>query len=319
MKKTLIILMCLLMLVSVVSAAQDTRFGSRWVGGSLILYPPDHPQQAYLVNASVARASDSNPGKTWDAPLATWDGAINKCSAGDSVYCGPGHTETFATAGAVTLDVAGVKTTMLGEGSKVPTFTFATLTPTDIEIDAADNTIKGGRFIGDIDSLIAPFDVDAAYFTMDGCELIDNGTDNTITWVQTDANADNMTLRKIINKGTDTAGNESFVSLVGCDRARIIGCESTGNFSVANIEFKTTTPTDTVIDDNYLENANAVDVNISTMVSCTGVISRNRLRIATDSQVTWISPTDTTGMSLFENYGVNSGGETGRLVGTASI
>jgi hypothetical protein len=57
-------------------------------------------------------------------------------------------------------------------------------------------------------------------------------------------------------------------------------------------------------------------VNIEGYSAATGHVRYNSCMIATNGQVTWINTVGT--LALFENYGVNLGGETGMIIGTAS-
>src|SRR5690349_4202727 len=74
-----------------------------------------HPGQVFWVyNGSALSAgqkggSDGNDG-TFNAPFATLDYAIGKCSdnRGDIIFVKPGHAETLTAAAAIALDVAGV-------------------------------------------------------------------------------------------------------------------------------------------------------------------------------------------------------------------
>ncbi len=271
----------------------------------------------FYVDSGVSNEGD---GSSWlNAKDTLAEGyALTTTLLGDRIYLSQRHTEDWSTVGALAMTNIGVKVISTGIGSNRATFTFITATLTDVEVDAASNSFINCRFVGDIDELVAPFDVDAAYFSMVHCEFIDLGTDNTVTWIQTDGNADNMLIAGCDLNGTATAGNESFISLLGCDRPVIVGNRATGDFSIGNVEFITTSPTNVFIAYNDFANLNAVDENISTMSGVTGTIKNNTLRIATDGQITWINPTTTTALSLFENYGVNDDGETGVIIGAAS-
>src|SRR3990167_3153672 len=61
-------------------------------------------------------------------PFATFDYTVSQCTAArnDTIFILPGHAETIATATALDVDVAGVRTFGLGVGSNRPTFTLAT-------------------------------------------------------------------------------------------------------------------------------------------------------------------------------------------------
>lgn len=276
-----------------------------WVGNSATLLPNEKG------------ASDSNKGTHLD-PFNTIDYAIGQCkdNRGDIIFVRPNHDESVTAAGGITLDVAGVALIGLGAGSDRPTITFTTAAAADIEIDAANVTISNFKFVCDIDSMVGGLDVDAAYCTIDSCEFVDLGTDNSLRWILTDANADDLWVENCRNKGTATAGNAAFITLTGCDHVTIKDCVSEGDFSAANIQVVTTAVTDALITGCHLENANAVDVCIEGLAASTGWISDNYCRIATDAQLTGINTPGA--MSLFNNYQVNNDGETGVLIGTPS-
>lgn len=282
-----------------------------------------HPGEVFWVNNSTtvkaAKAiggSDGNKG-TYTQPLATIDYAISKCQAsrGDIIAVMPGHAETLAAAGAITCDVAGVAIVGLGHGSARPNITF-THVDADIEIDAANVAISNIKFICGVDALKAPIDVDAAFCTIQNCGMFNNSTLNTLSWITGDANADDLVIENCDHYGTATAGDDAWVTLNGSDHNVIRGCTSIGDFAAGNVIIPNTAVTAILIDNNHFENFNAVDVNIEGFAASTGWISNNKLRIATDAQVTWINTGGA--MSLFENYGVNNDGETGLICGVVS-
>jgi hypothetical protein len=73
---------------------------------------------------------------------STIDAAINACVANrnDVIIVAPNHVETLTTAGAIALDVAGVKIIGLGEGNNRPVITMGTSTSATIT-QSADNTV----------------------------------------------------------------------------------------------------------------------------------------------------------------------------------
>jgi hypothetical protein len=274
----------------------------------------------YYVSSGSSGVDGRGRGKTSSRPFATLDYAVGRCTAnnGDFIIVMPGHAESVIAAAGIDLDVAGITIIGLGDGSDRPAFTFTTATTADIDVDAANITIANCVFINDIDSLAAPIDVNAAYFSMIECDMRDDtAAKQTIRWILGVAAADNMSIINCLNRGSDTAGATAWITLVGQDAPAIIGCHSNGDFSAANVENITTACTDVLITKNHFENANAVDVNIEGFAAMTGWISFNSLRIATDGQVTWINTPGSA--SLFENYGVNNNGETGILAGTPSV
>ena len=87
------------------------------------------------------------------------------------IYVIPGHTETVSAAAGINLDVAGISVIGLGAGSNRPTVTFTTAAAADLDIGAANVTVKNLLLLNDIDSQTAMVDVAADDFTMEDCEL----------------------------------------------------------------------------------------------------------------------------------------------------
>lgn len=85
-------------------------------------------------------------GQNPDAPFATLDYAIGKCTAsqGDVIYVMEGHAENLTTATSVNCDVAGIKIIGLGEGCLKPTFS-TTAAAGSITVGAANVTIENIR------------------------------------------------------------------------------------------------------------------------------------------------------------------------------
>lgn len=295
-----------------------TELFSRYTPGGVftIFDMARHAESIFFVHSSGTDAAGY--GESPDSPVATIDYAIGLCTAnkGDVIYVLPGHTETVATPGGITCDIAGVKIIGLGFGANRPTITLDTGTDTTIIMSAANVTWENFIFNNTQDALVVGFPVTAAYCGFKNCEFQDAGTDNTLHWITLSAAADDFELIDCINKGTDTAGNTGFITIGATSHVKIMGLRSNGNFSAANIIF-TAAGVDVLITDCYLENSNAIDVNIEGFAALTGWIARNCCRLATDVQVTWINTPGAA--SLFENYGVNNDGETGILIGTPSV
>jgi len=272
----------------------------------------------FFVGSAVTGASDTvGYGNTPLAPYATLDYAIGQCTAeqDDVIIVMENHAETLAAAAAVVCDVQGITIQGVGNGSDRPTFTFATDVNADWDIDAANVVIRNIKFINTMDALVAAIDVNAGYCTIEDCEFIDDGADNTLLWISGDANADALVVKNCLNRGTDTAGNTAFISMGAASNYQILGLISNGDFAAANIDMSAAS-VDCVIEGCRLENANAVDVNIEGFAAATGWVSLNFCRNATDTILTWINTVGA--LQLFENYGVNADGETGLLIGTPS-
>ncbi len=105
----------------------------------------DCPGDVWFVDSAAANAGVTNRhGRTPHAPFATVAYAFssNLVGSGDVVYVMPGHAETIAAAGGITMDDAGVRVVGLGRGASRPTFTWATDTAATWLITAASVTVE---------------------------------------------------------------------------------------------------------------------------------------------------------------------------------
>jgi hypothetical protein len=104
----------------------------------------------WWVGSTAAAASDSvGNGYNPDAPFATLDYAVGKCTAsqGDIIFVLPGHAETVATASALDFDVAGIKVIGLGWGDLRPKVSLTAAAST-VEFNADDMWIENLVFEG---------------------------------------------------------------------------------------------------------------------------------------------------------------------------
>lgn len=269
----------------------------------------------YYVDSGSGAAA--NTGDASDEALITIDAAINKCTAskGDIIYVMPGHAETISSAAGIAADVAGISIIGLGRGTDRPQVTLSA-TDSTVTVTAANVSIQNIHFINDIDALVVGIPVTAAHCRIQGC-LFDDATASkqTIHWITLSAAADYFECIGCENHGSDTAGATAFITGAAADHVTIRSLVSHGDFAAANIDMSAAW-TDCLIEDCALENANGVDVNIEGFSAATGQVRYNSCMIATNGQVTWINTPGT--LALFENYGVNLGGETGMIIGTAS-
>jgi len=269
----------------------------------------------YYVDSGSGAAA--NTGDASDEALITIDAAVNKCTAskGDIIYVMPGHAETVSGAAGIAADVAGISIIGLGRGTDRPQVTLSA-TDSTVTVTAANVSIQNIHFINDVDALVVGIPVTAAHCRIQGC-LFDDATAarQTIHWITLSAAADYFECIGCEHHGSDTAGSTAFITGAAADHVTIRSLVSHGDFAAANIDMSAAW-TDCLIEDCALENANAVDVNIEGYASATGQVRYNSCMIATNGQVTWINTPGT--LALFENYGVNLGGETGMIIGTAS-
>lgn len=238
----------------------------------------------FYVDSGGSNSHDSAQSGSLQAPFATLDYAIGRCTAnnGDVIVLAEGHTETVSAAGTVTVDVAGITIIGLGYGSARPTFNF-TATASTFIISAANTTVINCLFTGGIDAVVSPIVISAADCTLVKCELRDV-TGQMTNGILTTAGADRLLVDQFVFRGAAAAGNGAAIALVGGDHIEIKNFQIDGNFSVAAIDVRTTATTNLQIHDGYIWTKNAADLCISdTITASTGRIGPNLHLMLTDN------------------------------------
>jgi hypothetical protein len=280
-----------------------------------------NPGKVFWVNGSSALApggvggSNSNDG-TYQRPFATIDYAVGQCTAnrGDIIMVMPGHSEDIGSAGALTLDVAGVAVIGLGSGSLRPDLNYSNTAGT-VEIDAADVTLYNLTFTADVSAVVVGVNVDANGCTIDSCEFTYNASgDDFITGLDVDTVSD-FTFTNNKWNAQEAAGAAEAIRLDTVTRCNISGNHFTGMFSDGAIIGEGAAGTGHLIADNYIYNADtAGGEGIDLNVACTGLIVNNRLgTLFTTAPETTFDP----GSCLcLENYVANAINESGIIVPT---
>lgn len=193
-----------------------------WLGNSTVLAP------------NCRTGADGGDG-TYNAPFATLDYAIGRCTAsrGDIIMVKPGHAETISTATALALDVAGIAVVGLGVGSLRPTFTFGAATAT-IAVSVANVYLRNLLFVANFADVASVFTLTTAPgFSVEGCEFRDTSSIlnflTVVTTSATDAASNGLVFsgNKIRSLGTTAA--TTVIKLAGnMDRVEINGNYYTG-------------------------------------------------------------------------------------------
>ena len=236
-----------------------------------------YPGNVFWVNSTIG----GNKG-TRAKPFTTIQYALDKCKAdqGDIIMCGPGHAETVVAAAGLDLDVAGVTLIGLGRGAKRPTITFSTLIGADMDVDAANITMSNFLFVNGIDNLTAPIDVNAAYFSMIGCETRDNNASyHCDDFIVTDAAADSLFIDGWYhNAYGGKTGAQTALSIVGGNDIVVKNWDIEGDFATALIENATTkTENIRIYGDGqcFGRSTNSADVIVTLHANATGFIGPN--------------------------------------------
>lgn len=260
-----------------------SRTGLFWktIPGGLpaILDGKHFPGNVFFVDSNAGNKGDSaGKGSHPDYPFATIDFAIGQCTAnqGDAIFVLPGHAETVSAAGGIDADVAGISIVGLGGGESRPVVTFATAEGADLDVDAANITIRNIVFKNNIDSQTAMIDVNAADFLMEDCELREGSAKQALIYV--DVAEDRCTIRRC-KIHSITAGADSGIKLAAAkDRIIVEDCWIDGDFSDAGIHNPTgTVVTNLLLRRNTVRNRQTGDHAIELVSACTGEAVDNRL------------------------------------------
>ena len=251
-----------------------TSFGVPVLGAGVQV--PSSTGTYFFVHSGTG--SSANDGKTPTYPLATIDQAVNKCTAdkGDVIVVMPGHAESVSAAAGIDADVAGISIVGLGNGENRPVVSFTTAAGADLDVDAANITIRNIVFKNDIDSQTAMIDVNAAGFTMDSCDLLEGSSKQALIYI--DLAEDRATIRNCYIKSI-AAGADSGIKIAAAkDRIRLENNVVDGDFSDAGIHNPTSAiATNLVIANNIVRNRQTGDHAIELVSACTGEATGNQL------------------------------------------
>lgn len=264
------------------------------------------------------------------------DTAVGACTAGrgDVILVAPNYTFSVSGAAALALDVAGIKLVGIGDGSNRPTIQ-TTATAGTIAVTANNITIE--NFVIDltgIDAVVVGIPVSADYFTLRNCQvLMANSTAQAVRGLSAATGSDYVTVEGCTFEGDTSAGMETAIEFVGSSIGHLIKNNfiygSTGD-SRGLIHFQGADSNSAVrnfrIVGNAIWNKTADSLSYGihsdsnhVTAGLEGFIELNNIRITSDSGDGWIRVhSGGNNLSLFENYGVNLGGERGVIIGAVS-
>lgn len=198
----------------------------------------------YFVDSTSG--SSGNNGKSWDSAKATIAQALALCSAGDVVYVAEGHTESLASAGALTISTAGVRVIGMGIGSRKPTLTMTTATTATVLISGGNNEFSGFRLVNDIDSLVKFIDINADNTIIQDCDFVTSSTKEALSFINIRTTKDNLTIRRCTAlqptdpAGTDGGADTGFLYFVDSENILVEDCVLSGMFETAIFHNRTT-------------------------------------------------------------------------------
>jgi hypothetical protein len=177
--------------------------------------------KTFYVDSDASNASNSNHGRSWARPLATLDGAVNKCTEGqgDTIVLAESHSETYTTEGTkATLDVQGINIVALGSGSDRATITFSHADATWV-ISAANVILENILFVTGIDSVVTYATISGADCKMINCESRDAAAKEVIDAFTVEATASRLLVdgHKHIGDVATGDASESIFNLTDVD------------------------------------------------------------------------------------------------------
>ena len=197
-----------------------------------------HRGSTWYVDSNVASGGDSS-GTTWADAVTTIEAAVNLAAADDRILVAESHLETVTAAAGLDIDVAGLTLIGLGKGNRRPQINFTTVVGADMDIGAAGITMINFRFTGGLDALTGPVDINAADCSLIDC-ITEDVTGQATDFIALDANADRCSLIRHTHRGSTSAGADTCITAVGCDRLVVEDLVADGDFAVGIVEMVTT-------------------------------------------------------------------------------
>lgn len=277
----------------------------------------------FVCSVAPGRSDTPGAGKDPATPFATIDYAIGQCVAnnGDHIIVEPGHVETVTAAAGVALDVAGVTIIGIGQGSNRPTINYTTSTAASFRVTAANCTVRNLLFVGAIDALASPIQLQAADFWLDGCETRDTaGSAQATDWILTTAAANRLKITNHRHDGDTAAGTNAWLAIVGGDGIVVDGLRCDGNFAVGGIDVRTTATTDLEVRNVVFRTRNSADIFlIDTITGSTGMIGPSLyLRLQDNAANITEAITGATFVQFGDILVVNAAGEQAMAINTTA-
>jgi|SRR5581483_2361456 len=266
--------------VPVTPSAYNRPIGFGGKGNTTAVAPGSGPgSQIFFVNNALATASDvAGAGTNPLQPFKTINFAVTRCIAnnGDVIYVGPGHVETVASAGALTIGVAGV--TIIGIGNSTgdqPGVQYTTSTAATVLITAANVWIQNLRFRNSIDARVDGVVVSAAGCTLCNCVWTDDTGAGSLISIRTTASGTKLNVLGCYADLTENTGTQrtEFIRIVGGSDHLLMDNSFFGNYSTGTFNNVTTLISNIAFVRCNLSNTNAANLCIAILTTSTGFLN----------------------------------------------
>lgn len=307
-------------------ASKTGLFSKTQPGGVVVITDQtDTTGNIFFVDSGSSTNGDTAGfGDSPDKPFATIDFAVGQCTAsnGDRIYVMPGHAETIAAAADLAFDVIGIEVIGIGNGTTKPTITLGTATTADVDIDAANVTLRNLRFVSDINSLAVVLDVNAANFECTDCDFVSSSAKEVVNFVNLATTVDDFIFRRCRfiqptdPDGTNDAAATGCFYIVDSENILIEGCEFRGFFETSIFHNKTTLCQGLWIKDCFgsqeltaADTITLVDASEGGMVNC-HFLQQNAADVV---EGTFMTIAATTPFGFFNTFFMNDNGGGGNL------
>lgn len=252
--------------------------------GSLLALNQKGTGNFYYVDSGRSNAA-SIDGKSWTKAEPTWDDAVNNCTDnnGDYIFIAQGHAENFAAADAVDLDVIGVTTIFLGNGTNQGTLTY-TGTAGEVVVGAANNKVIGGRYLAGISEVVHAFEIeaDADNFTLYGGFFPEPSGSSSYEFdkvIDPASGADSISILNCTGHSADNTGMSSFIDLdTGVNNDVLIANNTFIAECSSALIFSRQADKEVILENNRLTNLTSAKYCIQFEGDTTGMATNNKLQ-----------------------------------------
>lgn len=258
--------------------------------------------------------NNNNLGTDPTQPLATTAQAVSLCTAskGDVIILMPGHAETIAAAGGLTINKAGVTIVGLGNGSNRPLFTFSA-TASTIAISAANVTIRNIVITNSITAVVSMFNITGAFCVMDGVDYVDTASMAPLSFAAVTGVDNRWTNCTWVASATQSASAQQWLIINGADRFKCLNCFASLNGVAAGangvIVGVTTASKDVDIAFNrFMSVGSTSAVGISLLAATTGLVRENHVATAKTAIAGNVALASCYGMNNYSSHVVNKNG-----------
>lgn len=257
---------------------------------------------------------------TYEAPYLTLMAAYGACTASkyDVIIVKPGHSETFSTNTAATLNKIGVSIIGLGQGGGRPTFTLTgTTAAVTVAISAANQLLRNLIFTSGVAELTSAITVSAAGVTLDMLDYRESNSSYTCLSVVTGtAAADYLTISNCTFKSvTTTTGVPPCISgVAGMNDVKIINNHiewiGVGDAATTCAIYNSGAGLRWLIHGNFIKVTGGTSATGINVASCTGLATYNN--VAT-TKTAVAGSIDLSAMYGCQNFALNTVNKNGLL------